>query len=74
MLRVAAVAAVALVVLLWCTGWSYQFKPPGDNYDENGPIAVDPPPWPAAHPVESGLAAGGIVLVLAAAVIATRSD
>ena len=72
MLRVAQAAAV--VVTIWCVALSYQFEPLGDNYDENGPIPIDPAPWPAAHPVESGLIAGAVVLVLGAIVVATRSD
>ena len=75
MLRVAAMAAaVALSVMLWCTLWAYVSVPPSDHYDENGPIPVGPLPWPTAHPVESGLLAGGLVLVLGAAVVAIRSD
>ena len=72
LLRVAAAAAlVALVVMLGCFHWGASFTPPSNGIDmtTGEPLPYEPP-WPAAHPVESGLIAGGIVLVIGATVVA----
>ena len=78
MLRVAtAAAAIALVIMLACAVWGSSLEYEGNGINPTTGESLyddDPPPWPAAHPVESGLIAGGLVLALGGAIVTTRPD